>query len=190
MMWTMGKHRTLVLPLILFAAAGCRSDRPSPREPDPLTASRSPVHAQRYADEVLSLEVPAGWTAAAVPGQDPNVHAVNLTGPAGAYTRVTLIRESPAPGSFPGEVLENLRRATPGLAGEPYETQLARRAAKGFRYRFEKAGTDWAGWVVSCVQDRGEVCALGQFPAKSRDLEEELKAVLRTLRLKEEGGVP
>jgi hypothetical protein len=186
----MGKRRTLVLLLIPFAAAGCRGDRPSPREPDSLTPNRPAVHAQRYADEALSLEVPAGWTVSAVPGQDPNVHAVNLTGPAGAYARVTLIRESPTPSSFPGEVLESLRRATPGLAGEPYETQLARRAAKGFRYRFEKAGTDWVGWVVSYVQDRGEVCALGQFPAKSRDLEEEFKTVLRTLRVKEEGGVP
>jgi hypothetical protein len=186
----MGKRRTLLLLLILFAAAGCRSDRPSPREPDPLTLSRPAVHAQRYADEALSLEVPAGWTVSAVPGQDSNVHAVNLTGPAGVYARLTLIRETPAPGSFPAEVLENLRRATPGLPNEPYETQLARRVARGFRYRFEKAGTDWVGWVVSYVQDRGEVCALGQFPAKSRDLEEELKAVLRTLRVKEEGGVP
>ena len=186
----MGKRRTPLLLLILAAAAGCRSDRPSPREPDPLTLNRPAVHAQRYADEALSLEVPAGWTVSAVPGQDPNVHAVNLTGPAGVYARVTLIRETPAPGSFPAEVLENLRRATPGLPNEPYETQLARRAAKGFRYRFEKAGTDWVGWVVSYVQDRGEVCALGQFPAQSKDLEEELKAVLRTLRVKEEGGVP
>lgn len=190
MMRDMRPRGSLLLVLLLAGAAGCRSGRPSPREPNPLTVGRPPGRAQRYADEALSLEVPAGWTAAAVPGQDPNVHAVNLSGPAGVYARVTFIRESTTPGSFPSEVFESLRRATPGLAGEAYETQLARRAAKGFRYRFEKAGTDWAGWVVSYVQERGEVCALGQFPAKSGDLEEELKAILRTLRVKEEGGVP
>jgi hypothetical protein len=150
---------------------------------------RPPVRAQRFVDDVLSLEVPAGWSAAAS-GQDPNVHCLNLTGPAGAFGRVTLIRESATPGTFPGEVLEAIRRQAPDLASQPYEAELARRPAKGFRYTFRRAGADWEGWVVSYVQERSEVCAMGQFPTPTKDVEQELKAALRTLRLKGEAETP
>lgn len=125
--------------------------------------------ARRYEDAEVSFERPAMWTAAPVESKDANIYALDISSPDGVYARVTIVRESGDPGSFPFEIVQGMRRNNPSVEADPFNAPLAGREARGYKYRLKADGTSWEGFVVSFTQARSEICFLGQFPAESSE---------------------
>lgn len=168
----------------LVGLAGCaRSVRTAP--PEPITeAPRAGAALQQHEDDAFSFSAPAAWAIKAVDSGDPSVRVLGLTSATGLFARLNLLTGAAATGAFPAAVVENLRRAQPDFAAEPYEAELAGRHARGFRYRFRAKEAPWEGYVVSFVQEGIEVGALGQFPAGAAETPKQLAQVFRALQVK------
>ena len=174
----------LALAAMLFLLPGCQG-RKSRLEAQIDAGALADTRSRRYEDAEVFFERPGHWTVTRAAGADANIHALDMQSTAGVYARLTLVRESPAPGALPAEIIENLKRKNDSVQAEPAELALAGRSAKGFRYRFKSEGKDFAGHVVSFGQDRVEVCFLGQYPAELPQLQrDEIELLMKKVRLK------
>lgn len=145
----------------------------------------SNAKARRYEDAEAAFERPARWTVTPVEAKDENVYVLNIANPENLFARLTLVRESPDPGGFPFEVVQELRRANPSVASEPFTTPFAGHDARGYKYRMKSDGLEWEGWVVSFAHGRSEACFLGQFPADApATLRAELTTFMNSIQVK------
>jgi len=171
----------VVMLLLLPGCRGRKSGLEAQIDAGALTDSKS----RRYEDAEVFFERPGHWTVARAPGTDANLYVLEMQSTDGVYARLTLLRESPGPGSLPTEIIESLKRKNESVQTEPSEMALAGHSAPGFQYRFKSAGQDFVGHVVSFRQERAEVCFLGQFPAALPQLRrDEIELLMKKLRLK------
>ncbi|MBI3830541.1 MAG: hypothetical protein HY291_13555 [Planctomycetes bacterium] len=155
----------------LFCLAGCgdtyKKNGGLPGAIDAGVQADSNSKSRRYEDAEVNFERPAMWTVTTVESKDPNIYALDITGPGSVYARLTIVRESGDPGSFPFEIVQGMRRGNTSMESEPFTTTLASHDARGYKYRLKADGTSWEGLVVSFTQARSEICFLGQFPTEA-----------------------
>lgn len=184
-------RRPMVWAALLPIALSACSMRPRTARPEPtaLTAPGS-VAWKPHVGEVFQFEYPDGWEVQTPAGQDPGLHQVRLHSTAGFQGQLTLLREAPAPGTFPSQVVEKLRRGEQSLKVEQITAELAGLSAQGYRFSFDKEGVPWTGWVASCTRGTGELCAMGRWPAHATDLHAQWSVIARNLRVKADGFPP
>ncbi len=174
--------------LVLVIGCGRPGDKGRIRPPEPLPQRAiSPESAPTFKthnDRFISVRVPTSWNISTVPSTDAKLHMVDFRNSEGMYARVTVVQETSNPGSFPFEIIQNLKRANKSVSADPYRGRIAEKDARGYSYVFQIEDKEWKGWVLSYAQGRNEICFLGQYPASGESsFKGQLQQVMNTLKV-------